>query len=118
MIAQLFWSLIGNALALLASAYFVAGFNLNINNWQAFAALVVIFTVLNVVLKPIIRFFLGPLIVLTLGLFNLVITAGMLYVVDIYSENLTIVGLPALIAGTLSITIVNVLIQVFAHRKH
>lgn len=117
MLSQLIWSLIGNAAALLASGYFVAGFNLDTSNWQAFAALVAIFTVLNLLLKPIIRFFLGPLIILTLGLFNMAITAGLLYIVDIYSQNLSIVGLPALIAGTITITIVNVLIQVLHHRK-
>ena len=117
MLSQLIWSIIGNALALLASAYFVQGFNLDLSNLKAFAILVVIFTLLNMIVKPIIRFFVGPLIILTLGLFNLVITAGLLYVVDIYSPNLTIVGLPALIAGTITITVVNVLIQVVHHRK-
>ncbi len=115
MLSQLLWSLVGNAIALAGSAYFIAGFDLNINNWQAFGALVAVFTVLNVVIKPLIRFFLGPLIILTFGLFNLVITGGLLYILDLYSQNLTITGLPALVAGTLIITIVNVLIHI-VHR--
>ena len=48
---------------------------------------------------------------ITLGLFNLVINGGLLYIVDKYSQNLTINGLPALIYGTLIITIVNVIIH-------
>jgi uncharacterized membrane protein YvlD (DUF360 family) len=52
---------------------------------------------------------LGPIIILTLGLFNLVINAGLLYIVDKYSQNLTITGLPALAYGTIIITIVNVI---------
>ncbi len=115
MLVQLIWSLIGNAIAIAASAYFIAGFNLSLSNLEAFAALVGVFTVLNVVIKPLIRFFLGPLILLTFGLFNLVITGALLYILDLYSQNLTINGLPALVAGTLIITIVNVLIHI-VHR--
>ncbi|MBI3495259.1 phage holin family protein, partial [Candidatus Berkelbacteria bacterium] len=90
-------------------------FDLNISNWQAFAALVAVFTFLNIIIKPLIRFFLGPLVILTFGLFNLVITGGLLYILDLYSQNLTITGLSALVAGTLIITVVNMIIHV-VHR--
>ncbi len=116
MLANIIWSLIGNALALVASGYLVAGFNLDLSNLQAAAALVAVFTGLNVIIKPVLRFFLGPLIILTLGLFNIIITGGFLYVVDIYSQNLNISGLPALIYGTLIITAVNIIIHLI-HRK-
>lgn len=118
MIKTIIVTIIGNALALLAAAYFVAGFTLsNVNNLQAFGALVLVFTAVNLILKPLIRFFLGPLIILTLGLFNLVITGGLLYIIDIYSENLTITGLSSLAAATIIITIVNVLVHALSGKK-
>lgn len=112
MITHLIAAVLGNGAALLAAAYFVNQFDLNLGTgWQAFAGLVGVFTVISLVIKPLLRLFLGPLIILTLGLFNLVITGGILFVVDKYSENLTITGLPALVYGTLIITIVNLIIH-------
>jgi putative membrane protein len=117
MLSNLIYSVIGNAVALVVAAYLVSGFNLDFNNLQAGLALVAVFTVLNVILKPILRFFLGPLVILTFGLFNLVITGTILYVVDIYSQNLTITGLPALLYGTLIITAINVLLHMARREK-
>lgn len=118
MLRHLIYSLLGNAAALLACGYLISGFDLKINDWQAFAALVGVLTAVNVIIKPLIRFFLGPLIILTLGLFNIVITGGILYIVDKYSENLSITGLPALIYGTLILTVVNLIVHALTRRKN
>jgi len=112
MITHLIAAILGNGSALLAAGYFVDGFNLNLSpGWEAFAALVGVLTVISIIIKPLLRLFLGPIIILTLGLFNLVITAGLLYVVDKYAQNLTITTLPALVYGTIIITIVNIVIH-------
>jgi uncharacterized membrane protein YvlD (DUF360 family) len=109
MITHLFAAIIGNALALIAAAYVVHGFDLNLGTgWQAFAGLVGVLTVISLIIKPLLRLFLGPIIIITFGLFNVIINGGLLYIVDKYSENLTITGLPALIYGTVIITIVGV----------
>ena len=117
MIRHLLYGIIGNALALIVCGAVIHGFNLSIGNWQAFGALVGVFTAINLIIKPLIRFFLGPLIILTLGLFNLVISGGILYIVDKYSENLTITGLSALIYGTLVVTVVNLIVHALSRRK-
>jgi len=112
MITHLFAAIIGNGLALIAAAYFVHGFDLNLSTgWQAFAGLVGVLTVISLIIKPLLRLLLGPIIIITFGLFNVVINGGLLYIVDKYSENLTITGLPALLYGTVIITIV----AVFTH---
>lgn len=112
MISHLIAAVIGNAAALLAAAYLVSGFTLDISTgWQAFAALIGVFSVMSLVIKPLLRLLLGPLVILTFGLANFAINAGILYVVDKYSQNLTITGLPALIYGTIIITIVNVIVH-------
>lgn len=114
MITHLLAAVIGNGAALLAAAYLVAGFDLNVSaGWQAFAALVGVFAFLSIVIKPLLRLFLGPLIIITFGLFNIIINGAIIFVVDKYSENLTITGLPALIYGTIIITIVNIIIHQF-----
>lgn len=112
MITHLITAVIGNGVALLAAGYMVNGFDLNLSTgWEAFASLVGVLTFLSLVIKPLLRLLLGPIIILTLGLFNLVITGGILYVVDKYAQNLTITGLSALVAGTLIITIINIIIH-------
>ena len=109
MLSRLIGLLIANAVAFLGSAYIIPNFDINLNNITAFVALIVIFSAIQLILRPFIKLILTPLIIITLGLFNLVITGGILYVVDKYSENISINGLMPLIYGTLIITAVNML---------
>ena len=112
MLTHLIAAALGNAAALYTASYFVDGFNLNVSSgWQAFAALVGVLTVISLVIKPLLRLLLGPIIILTLGLANFVINLGILYIVDKYAENLSITTIPALVYGTIIITIVNVIIH-------
>lgn len=111
MIRRVITALIANTAGLLGAAYFVAGFDIDTTDLVAFVALIGIFTVITLVIRPIIKFVLSPIIVLTFGLFNLVITGGLLMIVDNYSAHITINGLPALLYGTLIITIINVILH-------
>jgi len=99
-----------NVVALLAATYFVAGFVFGGNFVDLFIAALVL-TLINAVIRPILKLFLGPFIVLTFGLFVLVINAVMLYLLDIWSAPLTIEGYIALFWATLIVTIVNLVIN-------
>lgn len=122
MIRHVITALIANAVAFLTAAYVVDGFTVGSktlplnDNLIAFAALIGVFTVITLVIRPIIKFVLSPIIVLTFGLANIAINAGILYIVDNYSAHITINGLPALLYGTLIITIINVIIGFTFHR--
>ena len=95
-----------NILSLVAAAYFVEGFNMSqVPTEVLWVGLV--FTGLNFLLKPILKLLLGPLILLTFGLMLVFINMMMLYALDILSENLTIIGVPALLYGALIIGLVN-----------
>ena len=121
MIRRVITAFISNALGLLAAGYFVNGFIVGNNsltlsqNLIPFAALVAIFTFVTLIIRPLIKLVLSPLIILTLGLFNLVINGALLYIVDKYSDNITINGLPALLYGTLIITVINIIFHVSEH---
>ena len=117
MIRKVITALASNALGLLGAGYFVAGFNINTSDLVAFGALIGVFTVVTLIIRPLIKLVLSPIIILTFGLFNLVITAGLLLIVDNYSAHLTISGLPALLYGTLIITIINVIIHYLFQRS-
>jgi putative membrane protein len=109
-IARLILAFIANAIALWLAAYFIADFQISyeLTNFLLVASL---FTIINLYIKPIIKMILSPLIILSFGLFTLVINAALLWALDLLSENLTIIGLMPLIYATLIVSIVNLLIH-------
>lgn len=69
--------------------------------------------VLNLIVKPIVAFFSFPLIVLTLGLFYLVINGLMLYLVAWLMPELQVQGCGAAILGGLVIALFNWVVRAF-----
>lgn len=95
-----------NLVAILAAEYFVAGFEVT-NDWIGFAIVVVLFTIANSLILPMLRFILKPFIWLTLGLLALALNGALIYAVDILSEGITISGLVPLILATIIVGLVN-----------
>jgi putative membrane protein len=95
-----------NVLSLVAAAYFVTGFNMT-QAPEEVLWIALVFTGLNFLVKPILKLLLGPLILLSFGLMLVFINMMMLYALDILSENLSIIGVPALLYGALIIGLVN-----------
>jgi putative membrane protein len=102
-----------NAVALLVAAKLVPGIS-----WQGgllyllLAGLV--FGLINLVVKPLVTFFSLPLIVLTLGLFYLVVNALMLLLADFLLAGLRVAGfVPALLGGVV-IALFNWMVRAFA----
>ena len=65
---------------------------------------------LNLVIKPIIKLISTPIIILTLGLFTIVINAIILLAVDIIFESVIIDGVYSLVLATIIIALTNTLI--------
>ncbi|MBU4348364.1 phage holin family protein [Patescibacteria group bacterium] len=95
-----------NLIGLIVASYFIEGFSV-VPNFENLLILTCIFTVINILIKPILKFVFSPFIILTMGLFSLVINATMLKLLDIWSISITISGIQALIYATLIITIIN-----------
>jgi len=102
-----------NLTALIAAAQFVPGFSLN-SNVESLLILTAIFTFINLLIKPILKLVFSPFIFLSLGLFSLIINAIILKLLDIWSVNVTISGIQALVYSTLLITAVNLLLTFVA----
>lgn len=68
--------LVTNAVALFVADALITG--IRIGDWQALALMAVILGVVNLLAKPLLKAITCPLIVLTLGLFLLVINTAML----------------------------------------
>jgi putative membrane protein len=108
----------GNAFALwLAAKYIPAGFVLSAT-WYQLAILAIILTLLNLLVKPVLKLALGPIIVLTLGLGIIIVNAIILYALPIVADHLDILRgsisietIPALLYATLIVSAVNLVIH-------
>ena len=101
-----------NLIALLALDYFIEGFDL-IAQPVNLVVVTLIFTALNTYIRPIVKHVLTTFIIISFGLFSLVINAGVLLMLDFISENITINGLLPLLYSTLIITLANIITGLF-----
>jgi putative membrane protein len=112
--------LVVNAIAIWVAAYFVSGIapasSGRGTGWDIVVLLGIaaVFTVINAFIKPVVKLLSLPLLILTLGLFTLVINALMLLltaaVTDATGYGLTVVGFGAAFWGAIVISIVNFLL--------
>ena len=101
--------LLVNALALWAAATVVSGITLS-GGYGQILIVALIFGILNAILKPILVLFSIPFLILTLGLFALVVNGAMLLITAQLTDHLTVSGLGAAILGSLVISIVTLLL--------
>lgn len=101
-----------NAVAIYAAAYFVNGVNLD-GTWGQIAIVAIIFGVINAIIKPVVKLFSLPFILLTLGLFTLVVNALMLWLTSNFSGALFVDGFGPAFWGAIVISIVSWLLSSF-----
>jgi len=109
-IARFIITISGNLAAMLFTAYIDHDF-IVATDPQSLVRLVVILTAVNLTLRPLLAIIFSPLVSITWGFFNVVISAGILYAIDIYSNALTINGLWALIIGAHAMGLIIMLID-------
>jgi len=66
---------------------------------------------LNLLVKPIIKILSIPINILTLGIFNIIINAGMLWIVDSIVEGLEIKGFGGYVWSSIVISIISIVIS-------
>lgn len=117
--------------AIVAFALFVANWAVpgivvkDATGWVVYVIMAVVLGLVNALLRPILKLLTCPLIVLTLGLFTLVINAITLWVAGYIAENWLKVGFHiddfgAAFWGALLVSIVSALLSIFVHddKKH
>ena len=106
-----------NAVALYAAIAIVPGLSQSNPDWQAYIWLALIFGLINALVRPILKFLTCPLILLTLGLFTLVINTGMLYLTsslgDVFGLDLSIENFGAAFLGALVISVISTVLSIF-----
>lgn len=109
-------SIITNSVGIFAAAYFVPGITFT-GNLVDLAITGLVLAVANSVIKPILKFVSGPLIVLTLGLFMIIVNIVILWLVAWFMPELTITGLWAYVWGVVILAILNALTHTFTKKK-
>jgi len=103
--------ILANSVGIFIAAYFVPGiiFRGNLVN-----LLIVGFALAlaNTIIKPILKFVSGPLIILTMGLFMIIINIIILWLVAWLMPELTVIGFWAYFWGVLTISIINAISQI------
>ena len=101
--------LVVNALALAAAAWLFDGIQMS-GDVLDVLLVALVFGILNAILKPILLFFSLPLLIVTLGVFALVVNAVMLLVTARLMDALDVSGFWAALGGSIVISIVTIVL--------
>ena len=102
--------ILGNTLALYAASWLVAGFSFT-GGLKEYAIAGIVLGLLNLIVKPVLKIISLPIIILTLGLFTLVINALILWLVDYIFDFIAISDIVALVWATAVVALVNIIIS-------
>lgn len=108
------WAITG--LSLFVAAWLVPGIRVEREAWTIFAAMAVILGLVNAIVRPLLKLLSCPLIILTLGLFVLVINGITLWLasgiaVRVFHVGFYVSGFGAAFLGALIVSIVSVLLN-------
>ncbi|MEK7600672.1 MAG: phage holin family protein [Patescibacteria group bacterium] len=100
---------VANALGLYVAALFIPGFSISAST-SVYLLAGAVLTVLHGTIKPIMTFISFPLIIVTFGLFSIMINALMLGIVDWKFAAIESVSTWSLIGATLVVSLVNLVL--------
>lgn len=114
-IGSLIFSYLTYAAALFATDFLIEDFVFS-GSVEEFAVMAVFFTVMQLLLKPVLKLLFGPLILLTLGVFIVVMNSLLLFFLDFFSNALRIQGIFTLFFATIAVSVFVFVIE-FAGRS-
>jgi len=101
-----------NAVALWVAAELIDGVDLS-EEWTSVLFVAVIFGLINAFLKPIAKLLTFPITMVTLGLFALVVNAGMLWLTSAVTSSLDVDGFFPAVFGAFVISVVSWGLSIF-----
>ena len=112
----LIWRLLINAAALWIATEVVPGISFD-GDWRLLFAVALVFGVLNVSVRPLLKLLTLPFLILTLGLFIFVVNALMLwltgFISDTFDLGFHVDGFGAAFVGALVVTVVSFVLSLF-----
>ena len=109
-----------NAVALYAAIYLLAGRGVTFTgNWVSIVWLALIFGLINAFLRPLLSILTCPLIILTLGLFTLLINTLLFWLTGVIGQSfnlgLSVNGFWPAFLGGLIVSVVSIVLSMFLH---
>jgi putative membrane protein len=111
---------LANALAIYLATYFIFDFNFPIRlpqDWKLLLLAGFILAILNTIIRPILKLISAPLIILTLGLFTVIINMATLWLLTQFVPEITIVGIWAYFWATIIISLTNWIVGSFLKKE-
>jgi len=102
---------LANLIALWITSRFVPNFLITPGG-MSLTVVALLLTVIQTFIRPLIKLIFSPIIMITFGLFILIINATLLFLLDKFSSSLTINGLEALFFATVIISVVNIVLHI------
>jgi putative membrane protein len=109
-------SIITNSIGILIAGYFVPGIIFK-GDLISLAITGFVLALANSIIKPILKFISGPLIILTMGLFMVIVNMVILWLVAWLMPELTIVGFWAYVWGVVILAILNAIMHATVKKK-
>lgn len=111
--------ILANALAIYLAAYFVVGFDFphQTQDWKLLLLAGLILAIFNAILKPILKLISFPFIILTLGLFTIIINMALLWLLSQFLPELVISGFWPYFWGTVIVSVINWIVELFIRKK-
>ncbi len=110
-----------SVVALVTAAWLVPGITVTGKAWVAYAVMAVVLGLVNALVRPLLKLLSCPLIILTLGLFLLVINAATLWLAALLTQALgfgfQVAGFLPAFLGALVVSVVSVLLSIFVPDK-
>lgn len=103
-----------NALGFYLCSRYIDGFHIArlpssflspLEDWKPLLLITLIFAILNIFVKPVLKLILSPVIILTLGLGLILVNAAILYFLTIFSKDITIDNVAALLLASVAMGI-------------
>jgi putative membrane protein len=108
--------LLVNAAALWVAVRYVPGIDYQ-GEWPGLLVVALVFGLVNAIIRPILFMLTCPLVLITLGLFVLVLNGIMLMLTAVFSESLgiafTVAGIVPAVIGALVVTVVSTVLSIF-----
>ena len=108
--------------SLFVAAWLVPGIRVEGNAWGAYAVMAVILGLINAIIRPILKLLSLPIIILTLGLFLLVINGITLWMasalaIKVFHVGFYVDGFWSAFLGALIVSIVSVILSAFFRKR-
>lgn len=100
---------LANGVALFIAGTYIKGVSVPLGVWEPFLIITGAFTLITLILKPLLKLVLTPIIFLTFGIASILVNMGLLFLLDRLFAEVSISGLLPLFYTTLLLSVTSII---------